>query len=176
MTGLLRAAAPRPGPVGPECLDEDTIAAVVDGVLDPVGRAAATTHLASCARCRRAVAATAATIADAAVARESAAVEGRDRRRRFHIAIPAAAAAAVLLLLAWPRRVDENGPPSLHRAPTITAAATPVAVSPIGAVAEARTLRWTAVPRADRYRVTLSDAGGRVLYETELADTVAALP
>jgi hypothetical protein len=43
-------------------------------------------------------------------------------------------------------------------------------------VADATTLLWTAVAGADRYRVTLSDALGGVLYETQLADTVAALP
>src|SRR5438445_392982 len=33
-----------------------------------------------------------------------------------------------------------------------------------------------AVPGADRYHVTLFDAGGRVRYESQLADTVATLP
>jgi len=32
------------------------------------------------------------------------------------------------------------------------------------------------VPGADRYRVTLFDASGHVLYETQLAGTVAVLP
>ena len=32
------------------------------------------------------------------------------------------------------------------------------------------------VAGADRYRVTLFDGGGRVLFETQLADTLAALP
>jgi hypothetical protein len=36
-------------------------------------------------------------------------------------------------------------------------------------------LRWTAVPGADRYRVTLFDADGRVLFETQVPDTIAAL-
>jgi hypothetical protein len=37
-------------------------------------------------------------------------------------------------------------------------------------------LRWSAAAGADRYRVTLFDADGRVLYETEVGETVAPLP
>ena len=37
-------------------------------------------------------------------------------------------------------------------------------------------LRWSAVPGADRYHVTLFDAGGRLVYEAQLADTAATLP
>jgi hypothetical protein len=51
-----------------------------------------------------------------------------------------------------------------------------VPVSPVGAVAVAGALQWTSVADADRYRVTLSDAEGRVLYETQQADTVVAIP
>jgi hypothetical protein len=43
-------------------------------------------------------------------------------------------------------------------------------------VAEARVLRWSAVPGADRYRVNLFDSRGLSLYEAEFTDTVAALP
>jgi hypothetical protein len=88
--------------------------------------------------------------------------------------LPLAAAAAVLLVLVWPRPVDDGGLP--HRAPPITAASAPVPVAPVGRVAGADVLRWTPVARADRYRITLSDAGGRVLYEMQQADTVLALP
>jgi hypothetical protein len=46
----------------------------------------------------------------------------------------------------------------------------------VGEVAAAPLLRWAAVDGADRYRVTLFDAGGGVLYESELGDTLTALP
>jgi hypothetical protein len=49
-------------------------------------------------------------------------------------------------------------------------------MSPVGAVAAAPLLRWAPVDGADRYRVTLFDADGEVLYETELTDTVAPVP
>ena len=79
----------------------------------------------------------------------------------------------VLLLLTWPP-ADNRGPG--HRAPPPATATTPVPLAPIGPVADAAILRWSAVAGADRYRVTLFDAGGRVVYEARLPDTVAALP
>jgi hypothetical protein len=167
----LRAQA-RTGALTPECLDDETLAGLADGSIDPKTRAAALPHVAGCPRCRGAVASVAQALADAAVAREIEGVEGTGRRRSYRIALPLAAA-ALLLLLVWPRRVDDGGP--THRDPPADASA-PVPIAPIGVVADATTLLWTAVAGADRYRVTLSDAEGRVLYDTQLADTVAALP
>jgi hypothetical protein len=46
----------------------------------------------------------------------------------------------------------------------------------VGTVADATSLRWTAVSGADLYRVTLFTADGGVLFETELAGTEAELP
>lgn len=168
----LRAQA-RAGVPTPECLDDGALAALADGTLDAETRGAVLPHLADCPCCRAAVASVARALADASVAREVGAVEG-GRRRFYRVALPVAAAAALLLVLAWPRGLQDGGPP--HRAPPITAAAVPVPLSPIGAVAEAGVLRWTSVAGADRYRITLSDAGGRLLFETLLADTVAVLP
>jgi hypothetical protein len=73
-----------------------------------------------------------------------------------------------------PPRQDDSAPP--HRAPTITAISSPVPMSPVGIVALAETLRWATVPGADRYRVTLFDDAGGVVYETQTAATVVALP
>jgi hypothetical protein len=180
MTALLRAAAAQPGPASPDCLDDETIAAVVDGTMELPERSAATRHLASCARCRGAVASVVRGLADITVAREISAIDGVRTRRfarftRFsRILVPAAAAAALVVILVRPRGSDNDS--SRHRAPTITSAVAPVPRFPIAAVAEARVLRWSSVPGADRYRVTLLDAGGRVVYETQLADTAAALP
>jgi Putative zinc-finger len=154
-----------------ECVDDDIIAALAAGTLDPGLRASVLLHVAECARCRAAVASVARALADPTVAREIAVAEGA-RRRLYRIALPLAAA-AVLLLLTWPPPVDNGGPG--HRAPPI-AAPTPVPLAPIGAVAEADVLRWSGVAGADRYRVTLFDAGGRVVYEARLPDTLAALP
>lgn len=159
----------------PECLDDDAVAAVADGSLDAAARAMILPHLATCARCRGAVASVARSLSDPEVAREVRAVDGARRRSLYRIAIPAAAA-AILLVLVMPRRTDDLDPQGTHRDPTITAVESPVPVAPSGVVDAVRTLRWRSVASADRYRVTLFDAGGTVLYEAQLTDTVAVLP
>jgi len=156
-----------------ECLDDDTLAALAEGSLDAAARATALGHVASCPRCRGIVASVARALADPGVAREVASPGGAGRRRLYQIALPLAAA-AVLLVLAWPKLTDEGG--SSHRAPPGPSQMTPLPLSPLGTVADARTLQWASVAGADRYRVTLFDGGGRVLFETQLADTLAALP
>ena len=164
----------QPGPESrtPDCLDDDTIAALAAGTVDAAARARALAHVAACARCRHAVASVARALTDPAVAREVAATEGRGRRLPYRLAL-SAAAAVILLLLAGPRLLDLGRP--VHRAPP-PSGAVPTPASPIGVVADADTLRWLGVPGADRYRVTLFDAPGQVLYETQLADTIAVLP
>lgn len=164
----------------PDCVDDDTVAALAEGSLEAEDHAAVLSHVAACGRCRSMVASVARALSDPAVAREIRAVEDRRRptgtRRRFRrigrIAA-GAAAAAVLLLLSWPQQHDEPQP---HRAPPITMAPAPEAIRPVGPVAGASQLTWTSVSGADRYRVALFDGEGAVLFETEGPDTVAALP
>jgi hypothetical protein len=174
---LAQVRAVRPGGEGvatQDCLDAAAIAAMVDGTLEAERRSAAVAHLAVCERCRKAVASVARALADPEVAREARRAEapGRPRVRFTRVALGVAAAAAIVLFV-WPRQLQE---PSPHRAPPITAAPAPEAVYPVGPVAEARSLRWTSVAGADRYRVTLFDATGSVRYEADLVDTVVALP
>ncbi|HEX9280472.1 MAG TPA: zf-HC2 domain-containing protein [Gemmatimonadales bacterium] len=170
--GQLRAGTPSRWVETPQCLSEAAVAAFVDGQTTGAAREATVAHLAGCARCRAMVASVARLTTIESVARE-APTTARPSWRRWQV--PVAAAAAVLLaVLAWPRGNNQIG--TGHRAPTITAAAAPVPLAPVAAVAEARVLRWSAVPGADRYHVTLFDAGGGVRYEAQLADTVAALP
>jgi len=171
LLALHAAAAPQEPTL--ECPDDDTLAALAEGSLGAAARAAALGHVASCPRCRSIVASVARALADPGVAREVASPRVAGRRRFYRIALPAAAA-AVLLVLAWPRHGDEGRSPP-HRSPP-GATAVPVPRAPAGVVAQAETLRWTPVAGADRYRVTLFDSGGRVLFETQLADTLAALP
>ena len=157
----------------PECLDDATLAALAEGALDAGARAAVMPHLATCARCRGVVASVARSLSDSGLAREVAAVEGRGRRGWVRIGLPAAAA-AILLAVAVPRWVDDMR--AGHRGPPVPGALAPHPVAPVGTVADAAAFRWTAVTGANRYRVTLFDAAGRVLYETQLADTAATLP
>lgn len=164
---------PRAESPTPDCLDDETVAAFAEGTLDGPARRAVLPHLAECRRCRSAVASVARALADSAMGREITAVEGGARRRFYRIALPVAAA-ALLVLVFSPRRTDDGGPG--HRAPTITASAAPVPQAPVGAVADAGTLRWGAVAGSEHYRVTLFDAAGGALYEVELDDTLAVLP
>jgi len=174
MPTLLRATAPRPGPATPDCLAEETVAALVDGALDRTSLPTVTAHLATCARCRMAVAAVTRMLRSAAVVRETSAIAQRALQRRWHLPLGVAAAAALVMLLVWPRGADDVAP--VHRGPTITAATTPIPISPVGTVAEAARLQWATVHGADRYRVTIFDAAGRVVFETQLADTLVVLP
>jgi hypothetical protein len=157
----------------PECLDDATLAALADGALDAAARAAVLPHLATCPRCRGVVASVARSFGDSGIAREVAALEGRSRGRLFRIGLPAAAA-AILLAVALPRWVEEMR--GGHRGRPVPGAFAPRPIAPVGTVADVAALRWTAVAGANRYRVTLFDDAGRVLYETQLADTVVTLP
>ena len=171
----LRHARP-PGVAAPrtlECLDDDTMAALASGTLDPGTRLLAIAHAADCGYCRGGVAAVARALADLEVRREVEVLDRGFRQRRFsRIAIPLAAAATLALAVAVSRWTAVAG----HRAPTISGAEAPVQVQPAGPVTEVRRLQWTSVGRADRYRVTLFDIGGQVVYEAQLTDTIATLP
>jgi hypothetical protein len=169
---LLRHTLHRDAPATAQCLDEDSVAALAEGTLDDPARARTLPHLAECARCRTAVASVSRALGDPAVAREIATLGG-GRRRFFQIAVPVAAA-AVILLIVMPAPQSDVAPP--HRAPTITAVSSPVLVSPVGIVGGAETLQWSPVAGADRYRTTLFDDTGAVVYETQTGSTAVALP
>jgi len=154
-----------------DCLQDDLIAAVADGSLAPDARAVVLSHVASCSRCREAVASVARVLADPAVARELSV--SRSARRWYRIAVPLAAA-AVLLLLLWSPGDDRS--PAHRGPPAPPPATTPAPRSPVGVVAAVHDLRWSPVAGADRYRVTVFDATGGVVYAAEASDTVIAVP
>jgi hypothetical protein len=158
----------------PDCLDEHIVAALADGTLAADARGRALAHVATCPLCRRAVASVAEALAARPITHEIEIVEGRRRRRpMLRIAAPLAAAATVLLLLWSPA---DDRPPG-HRGPTPPPpATTPVPRAPIGPVAAVNALRWSPVAGADRYRVTVFDASGGVVYAAEASDTVVAFP
>ena len=121
------------------------------------------------------VASLARVLADPHVTRELTALEAPPGPRWRRFALPAVAAAAILALVLGPLDLRQK-PADLHRAPTITNGSLPSAVTPQGPVAGVAELRWTPVEGADRYRVTLFDAEGRVVYEVEPVAAVAPLP
>ncbi|HET9708189.1 MAG TPA: hypothetical protein VFP39_07780 [Gemmatimonadales bacterium] len=166
-------SASRIGVPSAHCLDAGTIAAMVDGTLEADRREAALTHLAGCDHCQTAVASVARALVDPAVASELSATGGQGQRRLFRVLLPVAAAAALLLVVVKPWGGDEG--PGGHRAPPPTAVA-PEPLGPIGVVADAHRLWWSSIPGADRYRVTLSDASGGLLFEMQGVDTNVALP
>jgi len=159
----------------PDCLDEHTLAALADGTLAADARSRALAHVATCPLCRRAVASVAEALAAGPITHEIEIVEGRRRRLGpiLRIAAPLAVAATVLLILWSP--ADDRAPG--HRGPPPPPpAATPVPRSPIGTVAAVNALRWSPVAGADRYRVTVFDATGGVVFATEAPNTVVAFP
>ncbi len=155
------------------CLDEMALASFADGSAS-AERDAHIAHVASCGHCRSQLAALLQLLSDPAIA---AAVEP-DKSRRSTAArsilarAVSVAAAAALLLLVIPRGAEFLRD---HRGPTITAGAIPTPMSPVGDVGPTRSLQWSAVSGADRYRVTLFDATGNVLLEKQITDTVLAL-
>ena len=167
-----RGGVPRE-PRPPDCLDDATLAALVDGSLDETARGRAVSHAAGCGTCRVALASVARAVESPAVAHELKRLRQTPRVRPLALVVPVAAA-AVLLLFALPNGTNEVLSP--HRAAPITAAPAPTAVWPVGRVSTAPSLLWNAVQGADRYRVTLFDAEATVLFATELRDTSTAVP
>jgi len=159
----------------PDCLDEHTVAALADGTLDVEARGRALAHVAACALCRRAVASVAEALAAVPITHEIEIVEGRRRRvgPLVWIAAPMAAAATVLLLLWSPA---DDRPPGHRGSPPPPPATAPTPRSPVGVVSMVNDLRWSHVAGADRYRVTVFDGTGGVVYAAEASDTVVAFP
>jgi len=140
------------------------VAGYLDRRLAAVERARVEDHLAACTECRAEV------VAVGRLARSFR------NRRRWVVSAPLAAAAAVLLLTFVPwGRISERTTPIL-REPAITTTAAPTPIVPLGAVAALPLLTWTGVPHADRYRVTVFDTNGSLVWETQTPDTAAVVP
>jgi hypothetical protein len=141
------------------------ITGFVDRSLDAEARARVESHLADCEECRREV-------LDVDHIRRSA----PSARRLSLIPIGAAvAAAAALLLVLWPAR-GPTPADGVHREPAVTTTIAPRAVSPLGSIATLDSIRWSSVPGADRYSVSVFDANGTVLWQANAADSVIGVP
>jgi anti-sigma factor RsiW len=183
--------------VGP-CLDELTIASVVDGEPPAAERPHVLAHLAGCPRCRGQLASLARLLRDPAVAAARRQVEQVNRQARSPLprirlgsrswirgatALTGLAAAAILLVVL---RSDDAGHAStrgtsrsdtpVYREQAVTRTGPPRLIMPVGLVPSADTLRWTSVPYADRYRATVFDRDGNIAYEAQTADTALAMP
>jgi len=147
----------------------DDLAAYLDRRLDDSVRAEVEAHVAWCDECR------------AELREVSAILRGdaaKPRRRLAWIGPAVAAAAAIVLLVAYPRgpSAPDEGP--AHRDVPGSVDPAPILTSPAPEAegAEARTLSWSRVERADRYRVTVFDPAGSVAWRTETRDTSVSLP
>lgn len=166
------------------CLDELDIAALVDGA-DPEMTGAAIAHLASCGRCRAQLVAVTRVMQDRSVAAEMQRLEPpasqRHGSRAARLVLAGGLAAAALAgVMLWPqisrRTLEGGGDTVILREPAITTTAAPRILGPLEKATVLDSLRWTSVPRADLYRITVWDRDGTVVWEGETRDTFYALP
>jgi putative zinc finger protein len=146
-----------------EHFGSDDVAAYLDGVLSSAERARVEQHLADCDECR------------AELIALSRVLRTRPSRRRRYVLVGAAAAAAVVALLMWPESWQTPASPN-YREPAVSTTPAPIGLAPRGATAAAPRLVWTRVPYAARYRLTLFDTTGTVIWESQSPDTSVALP
>jgi hypothetical protein len=170
----------RPGHRTDDCLDEESIAGIAEGNIDLNGSPAIVTHILGCARCARELAAAARLLDDAEVQRalDDRSTNTAPARRRRPLVIGSlslAAAAAVLALLGRATLLSKVAKPA-YREESVSSVAAPVLISPTGVATAPDTFRWTAVPRANRYRISVFDRSGTVVWEGVTRDTAVAVP
>ncbi|UCG76441.1 MAG: zf-HC2 domain-containing protein [Gemmatimonadota bacterium] len=108
------------------------------------------------------------------------AVRSTGRRWIAGVGTAVAAAAAVWLVVAYPQGAANTQGTDVHRAPsgsdvsTVTVA--PAPLSPVGPTTRPTDLVWSRVLGADRYRASLLDSAGDLMWESETVDTTARLP
>jgi hypothetical protein len=166
-----------------------TVARVVEQGVNADEHPERIAHLAVCARCREQVASVAALLREPSVASEidriavrTAAPAGRRWRVAGAGALTALAASVAFMINGSARNDDASLPvvamsdAEPHREQSMTTTVAPSVITPVGATAAADTFRWTSVPRADRYRLTLFDREGKALWEAEGTDTTALRP
>ncbi len=172
-----------------DCFDELTVADILDNGVDFTQHPELILHLSACSRCRDQVTSVARALRHPSVAAEidhaAFPSELRVTRSWRFVGLGAltAVAAAAAFMVAGPLAGKRASRPLVsvtnaqtHREPGMTTTTAPSLIAPIGALAAADTFRWTSVPRADRYRLTVFDRDGIVVWEADVGDTAIAWP
>jgi hypothetical protein len=150
-------------------LDDETIAAFVDGGLDADERQRAEAHLLVCDECRGLAAST----SRLATPTESA------RARPWLVAGGLAAAAGIVLLLMPAPPAPDTAPRTREAEPIRNPASAFRAHSPADGVPVRRdsvVFRWAALGSDATYQLTLSSEAGAILWIGRSSDTVLAPP
>lgn len=148
-----------------EHLSADDVALHLDGVLTAADQARIEQHLADCDECRAEL------IAVSRVLR----TRPRPYRRRWLVPVGLAAAAVAALVIIGPGLWKQPSLPS-YREPAVSTTPAPIGIAPRGPSAGPVRLIWTRVPHAERYRLTVFDRTGLVIWESQTTDTSVALP
>jgi hypothetical protein len=176
MNALKEAALRRP-PVagsGHACLTDQRLLELVDGTIGDSQRLEATGHLSSCRRCQREVSSLIGALNDADVILASG--TGRHRLLRVAALLSIAAGAILVITLGDFGKQAPVATHAPHRAPELIPGSQPVGVSPVGPVSNAIELRWSEVPDADAYKVTLFNSEGLALLEAESGENFVVVP
>lgn len=147
-------------------LTSGELAAYLDRALPAEERDRAEAHFAECQSCR------------AELVGAARLLQRVPRVVRWYLPAGVAAAAALVLMFAPVRHaaIPNAGSASTFREPGVTSVAAPSAIAPRGHAPSVRAFVWSRVPQADHYRLTVVDANGSVLWETQTADTSAVTP
>ena len=176
-------------PLAAPCLDDDAVAAIVDGdVIEPNALREAIAHLGDCHDCRNRLAAVVHLLDDSEIAAEIDLLDQRQPtvrfgRRRFYqvsaVAMPAAAAVAMLLVrpesFSFRDAVSPNAVQT-SREEAVSTVAAPRILSPATVAGSADSLRWTGVPQADLYRIRIWNREGDVVWATDTRSTALPIP
>jgi hypothetical protein len=155
---------------------EDLIARYVSGIISTEELKRFEAHLVLCARCQEDV-----TLAASVGHQLNRAGSRGQRGGRFRRTLLAASlggaltAAAALVVVLRPAGMEPGTLIEEHRS-TDARSDTPIPISPIGDVIDGVKLHWRGSVSADQYRVTVVDGVGDLIWQAEVADTVAVLP
>jgi hypothetical protein len=165
-------------------LDELAIATFAEGGATGDARAAAIAHFVTCTSCRAQLAELCAALKDDAIVAELGFVTPRPSTFQWSAGsrrglIGGLAAAALVIAVVGTRVLNNNattdGTAALRDESGAMSVA-PTIIAPVTIAADTSAFRWSRVPGADRYRVSVFSADGVVVWETQTGDTIAAAP